>query len=120
MRDGMAHPTLRRSQIALRHDLSPGGYLLCESFLQHLPFLLCMTPKHVLISTAVSLKKSPFSLTTYSLPPLPPLPNPHFTAPPLPLQTWHDVDLVLSRIRAPFAAKRKSRRLPNTAAFRAR
>jgi hypothetical protein len=30
LRDAMAHPTLRRSQIALRHDLSPGGYLPCE------------------------------------------------------------------------------------------
>lgn len=81
LQDAMAHPTLRRSQIALRHDLSPGGYLSCELFLQRL-FLLCVTPKHVLISTVVSLK-SPFSLTTFSLPLLPPLPTPSFTAPPL-------------------------------------
>jgi hypothetical protein len=40
-----------------------------------------MTPKHVLISTVVSLK-SPSSLTTFSLPPpLPPLPTPHFYRP---------------------------------------
>lgn len=55
------------------------GISLCELFLQHL-FLLCTTSKHVLISTVVSLK-SPFSLTTFSLPPLPPLPTPSFTAP---------------------------------------
>src|SRR4051794_34151159 len=73
LQDAMAHPTLRRSQIALRHDLSPGGYLPASSSLHD--FETCSD------FNSRESKKTPFSLTPFSPPPLPPLPPPSFPPP---------------------------------------